>query len=69
VGTSKRFVQNDARKHIEKIRFSTTSSSFGQNGGKHRLIGSQEREMKKQGLGATEITKSLGIGRASVYRL
>jgi DNA invertase Pin-like site-specific DNA recombinase len=29
----------------------------------------QVREMKKQGLGATEIAKSLGIGRASVYRV
>jgi DNA invertase Pin-like site-specific DNA recombinase len=62
-------VQNDARKHIEKIRFSTTSSSFARNGGRHRLISSQVREMKKRGLGATEIAKSLGIGRASVYRV
>ena len=29
----------------------------------------QVREMKEQGLGATEIAKSLGIGRASVYRV
>ena len=29
----------------------------------------QVREMKKQGLGATEIAKSLGIGRAIVYRV
>jgi len=29
----------------------------------------QVREMKAQGLGATEIAKALGIGRASVYRL
>jgi len=27
------------------------------------------REMKVQGLGATEIAKALGIGRASVYRV
>jgi hypothetical protein len=27
------------------------------------------REMKSQGLGATEIAKALGIGRASVYRV
>jgi DNA invertase Pin-like site-specific DNA recombinase len=27
------------------------------------------REMKAQGLGATEIAKALGIGRASVYRV
>jgi DNA invertase Pin-like site-specific DNA recombinase len=27
------------------------------------------REMKVQGLGATEIAKTLGIGRASVYRV
>src|ERR1700733_5868972 len=27
------------------------------------------RELKAQGLGATEIAKALGIGRASVYRL
>jgi DNA invertase Pin-like site-specific DNA recombinase len=26
-------------------------------------------EMKAQGLGATEIAKALGIGRASVYRV
>src|SRR6202040_1595076 len=29
----------------------------------------QVREMKAQGLGATEIAKALGIGRASVYRV
>ena len=27
------------------------------------------RELKAQGLGASEIAKALGIGRASVYRL
>jgi DNA invertase Pin-like site-specific DNA recombinase len=27
------------------------------------------REMKAQGLGATAIAKTLGIGRASVYRV
>jgi DNA invertase Pin-like site-specific DNA recombinase len=27
------------------------------------------REMKAQGIGATEIAKALGIGRASVYRV
>ncbi len=27
------------------------------------------REMKAQGLGATDIAKALGIGRASVYRV
>jgi DNA invertase Pin-like site-specific DNA recombinase len=30
---------------------------------------SMVREMKAQGLGATEIAKALGIGRASVYRV
>ena len=29
----------------------------------------QVREMKAQGIGATEIAKALGIGRASVYRV
>ena len=28
----------------------------------------QVRELRQQGLGATEIAKKLGIGRASVYR-
>jgi DNA-binding IclR family transcriptional regulator len=27
------------------------------------------RELKGQGLGATDIAKALGIGRASVYRV
>jgi AcrR family transcriptional regulator len=27
------------------------------------------RELKGEGLGATEIAKALGIGRASVYRV
>jgi DNA invertase Pin-like site-specific DNA recombinase len=31
--------------------------------------GARVREMKAQGLGATEIAKALGIGRASVYRV
>jgi AcrR family transcriptional regulator len=29
----------------------------------------KEREMKAQGVGATDIAKALGIGRASVYRV
>jgi DNA invertase Pin-like site-specific DNA recombinase len=33
------------------------------------IEGARVREMKAQGLGATEIAKALGIGRASVYRV
>jgi DNA invertase Pin-like site-specific DNA recombinase len=33
------------------------------------IDGARVREMKRQGLGATEIAKALGIGRASVYRV
>jgi DNA invertase Pin-like site-specific DNA recombinase len=38
-------------------------------GRKPSIEPAQVREMKAQGLGATEIAKALGIGRASVYRL
>jgi DNA invertase Pin-like site-specific DNA recombinase len=38
-------------------------------GRKPSIEAAKVREMKKQGLGATEIAKALGIGRASVYRL
>jgi DNA invertase Pin-like site-specific DNA recombinase len=32
------------------------------------IAAAQVRGLKAQGLGATEIAKALGIGRASVYR-
>ena len=38
-------------------------------GRKPSIEAAQVREMRKQGFGATEIAKALGIGRASVYRL
>src|SRR5262252_6316089 len=38
-------------------------------GRKPTISGAEIRKLKKDGLGATEIAKRLGIGRASVYRL
>jgi DNA invertase Pin-like site-specific DNA recombinase len=38
-------------------------------GRKPSIEPTQVRELRAQGLGATEIAKALGIGRASVYRL
>jgi DNA invertase Pin-like site-specific DNA recombinase len=37
-------------------------------GRKPTISGPEIRKLKKDGLGATEIAKRLGIGRASVYR-
>ena len=37
-------------------------------GRKPTISGAEIRKLKKDGLGATEIAKRLGIGRASVYR-
>jgi DNA invertase Pin-like site-specific DNA recombinase len=33
-----------------------------------QIDGARVRELRAQGLGASEIAKALGIGRASVYR-
>jgi DNA invertase Pin-like site-specific DNA recombinase len=38
-------------------------------GRKPSIEPAQVRELRAQGLGATEMAKALGIGRASVYRL
>jgi DNA invertase Pin-like site-specific DNA recombinase len=38
-------------------------------GRKPSIETAQVRELRAQGLGATEIAKALGIGRASVYRV
>jgi DNA invertase Pin-like site-specific DNA recombinase len=38
-------------------------------GGRHRIHASEVRQLRENGMGASEIARKLGIGRASVYRV
>jgi DNA invertase Pin-like site-specific DNA recombinase len=54
-------------RQLERIAKAKAAGVY--RGRKPSIEAAQVRKMKKHGLGATEISKALGIGRASVYRL
>jgi DNA invertase Pin-like site-specific DNA recombinase len=56
-------------RQMEGIARAKASGAYAGKGRPALIDAAQVREMKAQGLSATEIAKALGIGRASVYRV
>jgi len=56
-------------RQMEGIAKAKAAGKYAGKGRPSSIDAAKVREMKTQGLGATEIAKALGIGRASVYRV
>jgi DNA invertase Pin-like site-specific DNA recombinase len=54
---------------VEGIARAKVNGAYAGKGRPASIDAVRIREMKAQGLGATAIAKTLGIGRASVYRV
>jgi DNA invertase Pin-like site-specific DNA recombinase len=56
-------------RQLEGISRAKANGVYVGKGRPASIVATRVRAMKAQGMGATEIGKELGIGRASVYRV
>ena len=61
--------ENNLRRERQTEGISRAKARGAYTGSKHCLPVAEIRRLKAEGIGATEISRRLGIGRASVYRL